>query len=560
MNMARVVILAERTTAERRWKYGLNAFELYAGEILAHAGIPFEWVERMEEAEKRSPDFLIVALMEEDDATLSRLSGYAERGGHVISYGGLNRMAGKLGCASRHVTAPGYARISTGPGESEALRYLQAKLWLPKNDGDGAKAPAVFGSLHRDGPDGETIAPALLRFQIGRGWIDRWNVDIPGTIVGIQQGTLPVVEDGIPAEDGSGALDEGILKADDKCELDWSLDRVRTETGAPYYAKPYADLWREAMLGHLLRSAVERGLTLPFLGYWPEGVRQVALISHDSDHNLDESAEKTLDVLHECGIRSTWCMLEPGYSKPLYERISSAGHELAFHYNALPADNGFWDEAEFARQLRFIREATGERQMITNKNHYTRYEGWGELFRWCEANGIEADQTRGPSKRGNIGFLFGTCHPYFPMAWSDEQNRLYDVLEIGFLTQDLDHHTLADSSVIAPFLEGAARVEGVAHFLFHQVHILKQPKVADALRKVVAEAKGRGFDFWTCREINAWERKRRKVRIRGIGEDGAAMIDGALAGAVVWIPLPDDAETDGAAERRFGVRCRKQIL
>jgi hypothetical protein len=154
---------------------------------------------------------------------------------------------------------------------------------------------------------------ARQHFKIGEGSLERWSVDIIGTIVGMQQGTRPVLADGVPAPDGTAQLNEGILKADDQAEMDWEWDRRHTETDAPYFAYPYADFWRELLIGHLLRTAVNKGLTLPFVGYWPEGVKHVAMISHDSDGNKDEHAFATLDLLEECRIHSTWCMLEPGY-------------------------------------------------------------------------------------------------------------------------------------------------------------------------------------------------------------------------------------------------------
>ena len=179
---------------------------------------------------------------------------------------------------------------------------------------------------------------------------------------------------------------------------------------------------------------------------------------------------------------------------------------------------------------------------------------------WLEEAGIEADQTFGPSKRGNVGFLFGTCHPYFPIAWFDEQNRIYDVLEIGFLTQDLDLPQWSDTSVIVPFLERVRQVEGVAHFLFHQVHIHRNPNVNRAIRQVVEEARRRGFAFWTSAEINDWERARRRVVITGVDEGGAVRAQGTdAADVVVWIPLPEHRSQDGA-ERKFGVPCRKVVL
>jgi hypothetical protein len=222
-----------------------------------------------------------------------------------------------------------------------------------------------------------------------------------------------------------------------------------------------------------------------------------------------------------------------------------------------------WDEAEFHRQFNWFKQAAGLQRVTSNKNHYTRFEGWGELFRWLEADGIELDQTRGPSKRGNVGLLFGTCHPYFPIAWHDEANRRYDVIELGFLTQDLDLGNWADHSVIAPFLDQTQRVRGVAHFLFHPVHLHAQPPVRAVFHQVVGEARRRGFVFWTAQQINAWTRARRRLRVVSIDEAGDAVVSGASAAgraagqAVVWAPISAEPIAEADAEQRFGVWCRR---
>jgi hypothetical protein len=557
MKMAKIGVLVERSAAERRWKYGVNTFHSYIEEILGHAGIPYSSIDQASKWKNSDFDILIAALTHEDDNSLNSLLDYVNNGGVLIAYGGLNRLAGKVGCLTNPLIHIGYAECpELLKGDT---RFLEANTWTPLDQTDAVMKS--WGRLHRNQPEGPEAGPLLLHIPLGKGEIIRWSVAVPETVVALQQGSGPVIEDGIAAHDGTGSLDEGILKADDRCEMDWQLDRHTTETGVPYYALPYGDWWREAAIGHLIRTAGDLGLTLPFLGYWPSGTKHVALISHDSDMNMDESAVQTMNVLKECGVRSTWCMLEPGYGLVVHERIREEGHELAFHYNALTQDGGAWSEADFARQLAAVQSLTGAERLVSNKNHYTRYEGWGELFQWCETCGIEADQTRGPSKKGNIGFLFGTCHPYFPIAWHDEHNRMYNVLEVGFLTQDLDHPTLADTSVIVPFLEQVMAVEGVAHFLFHQVHVLRLPKVADALRLLVKEAKQRGFEFWTCKEVNDWERARRKHRILGM-ENGRAVLEGSLEGAVVWVPVPargSESLSGLTTEIRFGVPCIKQV-
>ncbi|CAG7619182.1 hypothetical protein ACFQI7_03175 [Paenibacillus allorhizosphaerae] len=561
MKMARLGVLFDRKAAERRWHYGLNAFDRYVGELLNDAGIPFEWLEDVEQLKQRPYDIVIAALTEESEHTVSVLWDYAEQGGSLISYGGVNALASKLGYASASPVGAGYAMWGEHYSKAEAVRFLRAQPW--REDKEPA-ACSEFGTIAVSQPNGVSAGAARHSFRIGAGSLDRFAVDVIDTIVRLQQGGMPVLEDGAPAPDGSAPLNDGILKADDQTAMDWEWDRKTTETGVPYFAYPYADYWREIVIGHLLRLAAGKGLTLPFIGCWPEGVDRVAMISHDSDGNKDEYAQATLELMKEVGVQSSWCMLEPGYSKPVYEQIKSDGHELAFHYNALESQKGRWGAEEFARQFAWLTEAAELTEVASNKNHYTRFEGWGELFAFCEAHGIQSDQTRGPSKKGNVGFLFGTCHPYVPIAWSNDRNRSYDVLEIGFLTQDLDlSDHWADSSVIAPFLNGVAGVNGVAHFLFHQIHIYKQESVRNALRRVVSEARKHGFVFWTGKQINDWQRARRKLNITGLDDQGAVQVAGQSipAGAVAWVPVPHGtAEKEEGTELHFGVVCVKRPL
>src|SRR5438445_9969116 len=90
-------------------------------------------------------------------------------------------------------------------------------------------------------------------------------------------------------------------------------------------------------------------------------------------------------------------------------------------------------EANLRAQYAWLKAASGVTP-VTNKNHYTRWEGRLQFFEWCERLGLRAEQSRGPSKLGCTGFPFGTAHPHFPVR--DNGSRI-DVLELGFQSQDL---------------------------------------------------------------------------------------------------------------------------
>ncbi|MEF2244063.1 polysaccharide deacetylase family protein [Paenibacillus sp. IITD108] len=553
LKMASVVVLIDSESKKKRHKYGLNVFELYIEEILAHAGIPFRTITEISGLDTCDADIVIASVTAEDEETAGRLWSYADSGGVLISYGGLQALAERLGVHKRTPAETGYALLPEYELAPVPLRYLRAEAWHTE------QCAAAYGSLHRISPDAVEVGALLQQWQAGSGAIHRWAVDIPTTVAQLQLGTKPVLADGIPAPDGTAAINENILKADDGIELDWQLDRKHTDTGMPYFAYPYADYWRQLLVSHLIRCALDRGLTLPFVGQWPEGTEQVALISFDSDFNIDETAKTTLDVLQKLNVPSTWCMIEPGYSPAIYTRVLEEGHELALHYNALEKEDGVWGADAFKQQLEWVRAATGVNPIVSNKNHYTRYEGWGELFKWCEDNGIAVDQTRGPTKRGNVGFLFGTCQPYFPISWFDEQNRLYDVLEIGFVTQDMNHPALSDTSIVEPLLEQIAKVGGVAHFLFHQIHIHEKEPVRRAIGELVEKARERGYSFWTSQQVNDWQRKRRKVRITGLNNSGEVQLEcsSVKQPVIVWVPA---SEKQADMSYLYGIPCVQQVF
>lgn len=567
MTMARLGVLFDQSTAAYRWRYGVDLYGIYIGEILSHRGIPFQWIGDAADVERIRPDLLIVALAEDDRETNERLWRYVEQGGRLISYGGLPGLASRLGYTPGEALGTGYAEPVAAYcecGGDVPWRFLQGSLWLPR-EASGYRQD-TRGRTYRYTPTGPEVGPLLISAEVGRGRVERWTVDIPATIVRFQQGGGPVVTDGTPAPDGTADVRDGVLKADDVMEMDWELDRQLTETGVPYFAYPYADWWREQLTGHLLHTALEAGLTLPFKGYWPDGVSDVAMISHDSDGNEDVHAESTLKLLAAHDVRSTWCMLEPGYSKAIYDQVEAGGHELAFHYNAVHADDGFWDAGEFNRQFAWLKEALGpeDRKVTSNKNHLTRVEGWGELFEWCEACGIESDQTRGPSKKGNVGFLYGTCRPYYPIARHEDRNRSYTVLQLGFLTPDMEQGRWSDSSIIEPLLGRVKEVHGVAHILFHQVHLHRLEAVREAFAKTVHTARRLGFSFWTGREIVEWEKQRRLSAITELDAHGQVRWGEKCApsGMVVWEPLgpKSAAEPDADTEVHYGLVCRKQVF
>ena len=61
-----------------------------------------------------------------------------------------------------------------------------------------------------------------------------------------------------------------------------------------------------------------------------------------------EKAEHLLPLLDQTNIKSTWCIILPGYDSAVTAKIKSAGHDLATHYDAL-GEGTSWSEQDWQR-------------------------------------------------------------------------------------------------------------------------------------------------------------------------------------------------------------------
>ncbi|MDW8289331.1 MAG: hypothetical protein RMM06_01295 [Armatimonadota bacterium] len=488
----------------------------YILEILAHAGVCYQATppEELETALPRLRLLVTVGDTPLSDSARDALSRWIEQGGCWLAVGGTAGAAALLGVREEAATFAGWGTTCGTLGEG----YLQVEapehpvlqhVPMPLHFFNGVPVHASTGTVRAsvlDAHQRRTPRAAVVERRVGNGRCLLLAPDLTGTVVRIQQG-VGVTRDGVPAPDGTAPLCDEVLKSGDGGVLDWWFDRLPVPgvSGLSAFLHPVADIWKEILLRAILYLAQTQQTMLPILWLYPRNLPALGHLSHDTDVNDPARAERLLEVLREGGILSTWCVILPGYPKALMERIRSAGHELAMHFDAME-EGMVWSEDAFQQQYRQLTELFGGEPPVTNKNHYLRWEGDTEFFQWCERLGIQLDQSKGPSKTGEAGFHFGTCHPYFPI---DPQGKVMDVLELPTLTQDLN--VFIPDAVLEPLLRAALRHHGVLHLLFHPAHVDK-PGIADTILRSIRQAQQQGMEWWTARRINEWERARRKVR------------------------------------------------
>lgn len=508
-----------RTSHERSSEH----YGVYATEILEHAGLTFTVLSRDDLSRGNLPPLVVLPyrlrLTAEESASMRR---HAEEGGTVLAVGGVEGADDLFGVKTsrRHLNDGALHWPEGGLG----LEPLGAPTWGGQlasvaEDADGIEV--VLGELNAGD---ESTGPALVLRKVGRGVVCFLAVDVPRSVVTLQQG-VPVLGDASSAPDGSAELEDSILKADDGAVIPWEFREQGPE--GPAFLTPYGDLLRELMITALLECAQRTGTLLPMRWNWPNALPAVATLSYDTDSNEDPDGRKFLGVVRDLGVHGTWCVMYPGgYERGTYDAIRDYGDEIALHFDGLTTDlngapNCTWSRADFDHQHTWLMSETGAGKVISQKNHVTRWEGWVEFFRWVEASGIRVDQSKGPSKIGNLGFNFGTCQIWRPMEDALHGNRLLDVFELTFHTHDM-HHSERRVALRREVLRAAKRVAGVAHFIFHpqRIHEQGQP---EAIADIVAYGRELGVEWWTSERIWRWHTARRLADV-GVERDGDDLV------------------------------------
>ncbi|WP_127585628.1 hypothetical protein [Paenibacillus koleovorans] len=466
---------------------------------------------------ERQPDGVsILACGSSDESWLRTCKDYCSQGNALLAIGGVYGLEKLLGVQPSDSIIEGWIDW----GSSELADGLQSSFhfW----DGQGLEQDheeaEVFGRIVGGRNSKRPKLNAVAIREYGSGVAGCITVDVMKTTCLIQQG-IRVDRDGISAPDGTAAIQDGLLKTDDGSVLDWILDRdTGRDEESPYFMYPIVDEWRVLLQRLLMRLAGKIRLPLGQVWFWPEGLDGIGHISHDTDGHSAAHARKMLALLDQAEVNSTWCTLMPGYPGEVYDEIRRAGHEIALHYNALGTEiaESSWSEQHFRAQLGLLRDQVPQGSIVSNKNHYLRWEGDVQFYGWCERAGIKVEQSKGGSKKGNKGFTFGTCHPYRPIRLAHEENRVFPVVSLPTLAWDPPVEARCTVDEAFQLLDTSKEMYGVAHFLFHP-GMLKTDDSLDAVEQFLPELVRRGRErnlaWWTAEKMGSWCETRRQIKV-----------------------------------------------
>lgn len=477
---------------------------------------------------------------------------YVRNGNALLAIGGVYGLEEVLGVTSIWELREGWVQWENeaecpASGLRSSFHFFGSQAVTTADNGIATWGRLTGGAGVFATPPEDAGYPAITERRIGQGLAVLIGIDLMHTFFMIQQG-IAVNRDGLPADDGSAAINDGILKSDDGCVLDWKHDRDVIEPGGvPFFLHPIVDEWRLVLQRVIHRLVQTAGVPLAQVWFWPEGIEGIGHISHDTDGNDPEHAVVTLQKLSEAEVQSTWCIIMPGYDAETNRRIAAEGHEIALHFNALGTEipQSEWSEEHFWVQLEGLQSQFPGRSILTNKNHYLRWEGDVQFYRWCERAGIMLDQSKGGTKQGNKGFITGTCHPYVPLESAQEGNRPLGVLSLPTLSWDPPTLSRCTFEEACALTDRARDVYGVAHFLFHPgLAGNRKNGVGEALVELVRYGRKKGLAWWTGEEIGQWFRLRKQVQAElKVATSGDFVLNVTTESAIQGLTLLLTAET-----------------
>lgn len=241
--------------------------------------------------------------------------------------------------------------------------------------------------------------------------------------------------------------------------------------------------------------------------------------------------EKWLGVEKEIGARSTF-FFWPGLSSVsrrhisdcLYElhdsvvfdnqkcsiaemirEIDCRGWEIGLH----PSWYSVNDINELKRQKKSLENITGH-EIVSVRQHYLHYD-IRHTPKIHSTAGFKYDSTLGFND--NIGFRFGTCHPWY--LHDLVSNQAQSVLEVPLIIQDtailgsvkgmsLDEETAFQ--YIIQLSESVEKVGGILTLLWHPNYIIR-PEWWNLYLRILRYLKSKNAWFGSVKEVGSWWQK-----------------------------------------------------
>ncbi len=220
-------------------------------------------------------------------------------------------------------------------------------------------------------------------------------------------------------------------------------------------------------------------------------------------------------------------------TKEEVETIIANGHEPSLHYNFIDNfDPLAFTEADVKEQAEAFFEAYGFHAVCT-VNHWCRWTGWAETAKWMQAAGGKADNSfihhrlppMNPANR--LGFVFGTCYPFYFYDDYRAGNKRLDFLEEPITAYEVGYSGsgVPDFDIVYKVIDMAAKYHLAMDMFYHPVNVYNHPACREAIEEVLRYIEKKGIIAVHKGNDGLWEwwDKRSRSRISDVMIDGNAV-------------------------------------
>jgi len=457
------------------------------------------------------------------DAMKSNLDDWVKQGGVLICFGteGLDKIFGNI-CESvipqpeSDYTISGYFSLNADELTTDIHSYLQPEQKLIIFSDIRGIAPEESTEIaHLYGTDGsDTGYAAVTKRDYGNGHAYYFAFNVPQTIWVLHQG-IPVTYD----RDGDGYYRTGDLIAigDNNREVLYA-DEILFLIQNMIAQKPQPMIYAIPPRGEQIPDA---------LFYWggdDEAARGTQVWA--SNWMKEKGLPYHINIMQNKEGEFTVTPEEA-------EAIHANGHECSLHYNFIDNfDPLAFTEADIQKQADAFYEAYRFRPICT-VNHWCRWTGWTETAKWMHAAGGKADNSfihhplppLNPANR--LGFVFGTCYPFYFYEDYRGGNAKIDFLEepmsayeVGYSASDV-----TDLDVVHRSIDFAVKYHLVMDMFYHPVNVYHHPACRSAIEEVLRYIDSKGIIAVHRGNDGLWEwwdkRSRSRIEDVMIHEDGA---------------------------------------
>ncbi len=456
-------------------------------EALEHAGLMFEKLDSVPENRLAQFDlFLLCGNGVAPDQALIELWLNQSKGRALVVSGGtwgLNRLLGV-----NHV--PEHPRFVHGQVTAENSPLFPDQAWRARFYG----GPRVRVNLANSVV--ETADQAVAVSQLGQAWLVAPHVG--QTIAFLQLGQA-VETDGSGPEDGSAHWDVGPPRAEYGTRIPFE-DRTDGVFGIPH-----ADLIKELWIRTVLVAAKSTGKRAAMLWHLPRNANHMGVLTLDCDTTNSTDLFNLNATLLMTNTRATVLTRHGGYGPDVYGWLKRVGHEVGLTFD--PNVAGGWHPDRFRMDLSSLMRLASIGPITTARVIGGGWRGWMQPYEIFAHAGTKGVVSKGGTEPGTAGFLFGTCHPFYPVR---PDGRALGALEFP--------HQLFNVGVTSPNEPVESIVNQVAarHGVLHGVTSLSmvhQDAGFSGLKRWISIFKQSQGDFITLEKLQQFERARRQLRI-----------------------------------------------